>query len=273
MSPHARETRPFASEVKFLVDASTGARIRDWARLHMEPDPHGTGPFGDEYRTTSLYFDTEAWDVFHRRGSFGRSKYRVRRYGDAASVFLERKLRKPGILVKRRTTVALETLDRLVTPDLDPEWPGEWFRRRLQLRQINPVCLVSYARVARTAMTPDGAARLTLDADVQVAPQAGFEVAAWKSERTNGGRERTNGGAARGGPLLAAGAGHAVLDGQMILELKYRHNLPALFKRLVEEFALAPQRASKYRLGITALEAIRPPVAAVLSAGDVAPHA
>ena len=37
----------------------------------------------------------------------------------------------------------------------------------------------------------------------------------------------------------------------MILELKYRHHLPAIFKRLVEEFALEPQRASKYRLGMT----------------------
>jgi hypothetical protein len=51
-------------------------------------------------------------------------------------------------------------------------------------------------------------------------------------------------------------AGLPVLDGQVILELKYRHHLPLIFKRLVEEFALAPQRASKYRLGITALDPI-----------------
>ncbi|MEP6916209.1 MAG: polyphosphate polymerase domain-containing protein [Acidobacteriota bacterium] len=273
MSPHARETRPFASEVKFLVDADAGERIRDWARLHMEADPHGTGTFGDEYRTTSLYFDTGQWDVFHRRGSFGRSKYRIRRYGDASSVFLERKLRKPGILVKRRTTVGLDALDRLVTPEPDAEWPGDWFRRRLQLRRINPVCLVSYARMARSAMTPDGAARLTLDEDVRVLGQAGFEVAPWRHDRRIS-RERTHGGNGSGVlPVLAAAdAGQAVLEGQVILELKYRHNLPALFKRLVEEFALAPQSASKYRLGITALEAIRPSMAAVLPAGDAAPH-
>ncbi len=65
------------------------------------------GPFGDEYRTTSVYYDTPAYDVFHRRGSFGRSKYRIRRYGDEQTVFLERKLRQPAVLAKRRTSLSL----------------------------------------------------------------------------------------------------------------------------------------------------------------------
>src|SRR6185295_15683626 len=144
MSPHARETRPFASEIKFVIPAAVGAEIRDWARVNLEPDPYGGGPFNDQYHTASLYFDTSAGDVFHRRGSFGRSKYRVRRYGDASSVFLERKLRKPGILVKRRTIVGLDTLERLVAAEPDRDWPGDWFHRRLILRQIKPVCVVSY---------------------------------------------------------------------------------------------------------------------------------
>ena len=170
MSPHARETRPFASEVKFVVDAEVGSRIREWIRTNMEPDPHGVGRFNDEYRTTSLYFDTALGDVFHRRGSFGRSKYRVRRYGTASFVFLERKLRKPGILVKRRTTVDLETLDRLSYSRSHPNWPGDWFHRRLLLRRIKPVCQVSYSRTARFARTPEGPVRLTLDEDVRVVP-------------------------------------------------------------------------------------------------------
>jgi hypothetical protein len=259
MSPHARETRPFASEVKFLVDDVVGAKIREWARVHMDPDPHGTGAFGDEYHTTSLYFDTEAWDVFHRRGSFGRSKYRVRRYGDASSVFLERKLRQPGILVKRRTIVALDTLERLgAEPDRD--WPGDWFHRRLLLRRIKPVCLVSYSRMARTAATGDGPARLTLDDDVRVLDSARLEPGSPARGLCALGWEP--GSPAR--VLCALGwkpdplkhdAGLPVLERQVILELKYRHHLPAIFKRLVEQFALAPQRASKYRLGIAALAA------------------
>ena len=227
MSPHARETRPFATEVKFLVDADTGVRIREWVRANLEPDPYGGGPFKDEYQTTSLYFDTSRGDVFHRRGSFGRSKYRVRRYGAAAFVFLERKLRKPGILVKRRTTVALETIDRLSLSRSDPEWPGEWFHRRLLLRQITPICELSYSRTARFARTAEGPVRLTLDENVRVLPAVA--------------------------PRFSGAGGALVVPDQMILELKYRQHAPAIFKRLVQDFGLEPQRVSKYRLGMTAL--------------------
>lgn len=96
MAPHARETRPFAAEVKFVIPADLRQQVRSWARENLEPDPYGGGMFNDTYHTTSLYFDTAAGDVFHRRRSFGRSKYRVRRYGSANFVFLERKLRGPG---------------------------------------------------------------------------------------------------------------------------------------------------------------------------------
>ena len=139
MSPHARETRPFASEVKFVIPASRGSQIRDWARANLEPDPYGGGPVQRPVPHDQPVFRHDRGDVFHRRGSFGRSKYRVRRYGDASFVFLERKLRKPGILVKRRTIVALDSVDRLSEPLTDPDWPGEWFHRRLLLRQIQPV--------------------------------------------------------------------------------------------------------------------------------------
>jgi len=227
MSPHARETRPFASEIKFVLPTALAERIRDWARRNLEPDPYGGGQFNDWYHTASLYFDTADGKVFHRSGSFGRSKYRVRRYGEAEFVFLERKLRKPGVLVKRRTTVSLESIDRLSEPVSDPDWLGEWFHRRLLLRQIRPVCELSYARVARFARTAEGPARLTLDEDVRVVPADQ--------------------------PRFSGQVGTLVVPGQMILELKYRYRAPAIFKRLVEEFSLAPQRASKYRLGITAL--------------------
>jgi VTC domain-containing protein len=227
MSPDARETRPFASETKFVVPAALGEQIRTWARENLEPDPYGGGPLNDSYHTASLYFDTTAGDVFYRRRSFGRSKYRVRRYGEADFVFVERKLRKPGVLVKRRTIVPLDSIALLAEPVSDPEWPGEWFHRRLLLRQITPVCELSYARIARFARTAEGPARLTLDDDVRVT--------------------------AAHAPRFSGEIGTPVIPGQMILELKYRYRVPAIFKRLVEEFSLEPQRVSKYRLGMTTL--------------------
>jgi hypothetical protein len=226
MSPHTRETRAFANEIKFVVDEVLGEQIRQWARARLEPDPHGTGPFKDEYHTTSLYFDTTRFDVFHRRGSHGRAKYRVRRYGTADMVFLERKLRKPGILVKRRTLASADVLGRLHEQGMVEEWPGEWFRRRLLVRRLQPVCLVSYNRTARGALNGN-AARLTLD--------DGLRAVSTESAR------------------FVDEPGQPVLVGRMILELKYRQEIPAIFKQLVEEFALETQSASKYRLSMEAL--------------------
>jgi hypothetical protein len=230
----ARPSHPFAFETKFVVDGSTGRRIREWARTHLDPDPHGTGAHGDEYGIASLYFDTDAGDVFHRRASFGRAKYRVRRYGDAEVAFLERKLRKPGLLSKRRTIVGLDALHCLERHRTDPGWEGDWFHRRLLLRQQKPVCQVSYLRVARAASTADGPARLTLDDDLRVA--------------------------AASEPRFLHEGGRPVLPRRMVLELKYGRYVPAIFKRLVEELELEPQAASKYRLGMTVLGDARFPL-------------
>jgi hypothetical protein len=224
---HTRETRASASEIKFVIDPALGPSIGDWARAHLTADPHGTGAFGDEYETSSLYFDTAGLDVFHRRGSYARAKYRVRRYGQSDMVFLERKLRKPDLLIKRRTMDTMRALELLHKPAVESGCPGEWFHRRLLLRRLRPVCRVSYHRMARVVMCPEGLARLTLDSSLRTA-------------HVDSAR-------------FAEDPGIEFLGGQMVLELKYRVYLPALFRQLVEEFALVTTIASKYRLSMVAL--------------------
>jgi hypothetical protein len=49
------------------------------------------------------------------------------------------------------------------------------------------------------------------------------------------------------------GTGYPLLDGQNILELKYRIEIPAIFKELIERFKLQPQPVSKFRLGLDAM--------------------
>ena len=145
MSPSidSREKREFASEVKFLVSPELGEQVQQWARAHLQPDPYAGGEAGDRYQISSLYFDTPEFDVFHRRGSFGRSKYRVRRYGDAPIAFLERKLKTRGLLTKRRSIVRLEELSRLSDEDAGPDWSGGWFQRRLEARNLRSVCQIT----------------------------------------------------------------------------------------------------------------------------------
>lgn len=222
----AKETRVHAFEIKFVVDAQMGERIRAWARTFLDADPHGTGPFGDEYRTSTLYFDTAEGHVFHRWGSYGRAKYRIRRYGDSNVAFLERKLRRPGMLVKRRTQVALDELERSDEINASLLSSGAWFHRRTETRALSAVCQVSYTRMARALDTSTGSARLTLDQSLRVAPVSRVQ--------------------------FSSDAGEVVCSA-LILELKFKSHLPTIFKQLVEECHLSPQTASKYRLGMAAL--------------------
>ena len=56
-----------------------------------------------------------------------------------------------------------------------------------------------------------------------------------------------------------------------ILELKYRAEVPSLFKQLVEEFGLRPQATSKYRLGIAAINPVGTTNVATTQAGEAQP--
>lgn len=229
---HSRDVRRHASEIKFLVDADAAERIRVWARALLRADPHGAGIHGDEYRTRSLYFDTADYDVFRRRGSFGRGKYRIRRYGDDETVFLERKMRQAAVLAKRRTRTSLETLTCLVQPSIDFTWAGNWFHRRLRARRLHPVCQVAYQRMARTFVRDGEVMRLTLDTDLRARVLRDVRF-----------------GRGVGVPLLAT----LPVNADAILELKFTGAAPALFRQLVEDLALHPQPASKYRLAASTL--------------------
>src|ERR1044072_7188388 len=112
-STKLRENRAFAAEIKFYVPPDRVDALREWARGRLRPDPHGGGAFGDTYQTNSLYFDTADFDVFYSRGSYGRSKYRVRRYDNASELFFERKLKTRDYVTKRRSIVDLPELVRL----------------------------------------------------------------------------------------------------------------------------------------------------------------
>jgi hypothetical protein len=220
------ETREAAREIKFLVTPDMADSMLEWARSRLAPDPYAGGTTGDAYQTTSLYFDTETFAVYRRHGSFKRSKYRVRRYGSADVIFLERKLRTDHLLNKRRTIVPLSDLPFVTNPS-DTTWPGCWFAKRLASRQLLPACQITYQRHARVGMGPYGPYRLTFDDGIIVRPASAL--------------------------AFQYGDGLPVLTSHTIVEMKFRLELPAVFKHLVETFALQPTSVSKYRLGLDAL--------------------
>ena len=211
-------------ETKFLIPLERADAILDWARRNMDADPHGNGENRDEYVVQSIYLDTADWHVFRKLGSYGRAKYRIRRYSDENWLFLERKMKRSGIVRKRRTTIDLRDL-----PNFKNHINGLWYDKRLTLRQLKPTCYIQYHRVARQKMTSDGKLRLTLDRDLKF----NTDVTPWFWPERDG---------------------QAVLQDKAILELKYPQELalPALAKQVIAEFNLSPTAASKYRTAIRA---------------------
>ena len=224
-----RESRAFVQEMKFLVSPEQADGIREWARVNLSPDPHAGGAAGDEYRVTSLYLDTEDLAVFERRGSYGRSKYRVRRYGESNRIFLERKLKTRNRVGKIRSIVGADEVAMLERLESPKKWAGHWFHQRVQVRELAPVCQISYSRMARMGMSESGPIRLTVDQDLRATVVNRYAFA----------------------PVDAS----VVLSpDQRILELKYKAEIPGLFKELMQKFDLRPQPSSKYRLAVAALE-------------------
>jgi len=220
LDPRARGK--LAREIKFVVSPELAAEVHTWARVHLEPDPCGTGRYADAYSITSLYLDTKDYDVLRRQGSFARAKYRIRRYGESAAVYLERKLKNQGLVGKRRTAIDEGLLDLLAKPPAG-DWAGDWFHRRVALRQLAPICQISYQRHARLGRVPEGNIRLTIDDQIRAWP-----VARWNFVPNRGGT-----------PLNA---------GFCIVEIKYKQQLPALFEQLLLRYPLAPANLSKLRL-------------------------
>jgi len=225
---NSRETRDFAREMKFLLDEQLAPALREWARARLTRDSFGSGPHGDDYTTTSLYFETPQFDVYHRRGSYGRSKFRIRRYGEADIVFLERKFRTNRLLAKRRTTVPIAEMDHLAGPAPDRSWPGYWFHRRVMLRRLDPLIQMSYHRTARVGTAGAGPIRMTIDTNLRVLPMP----------------DRA----------FIPGVGFPLIEGKCIMELKFRMHAPALFKELMDTFKLVPSPISKYRIGLSVLD-------------------
>lgn len=226
-------------ETKFLIPLEKAPAILEWGRREMDGDPHGNGEHADEYLVQSIYLDTPEWHVFRKIGSYGRAKYRIRRYSDENWLFLERKLKRGGIVRKKRSTIGLDEL-----PNFQNHVNGLWYDRRLSLRQLKPACYIQYHRVARQKMTSDGLLRLTLDRALFF----NTNVSPWFWPGTGGTQFLTD---------------------RAILELKYPQSLalPALAKKIVTEFNLSPGPASKYRMALRASH-LAPQVMALVSESD-----
>ena len=165
---------PAAYELKFLLTEDQAAAAADRVRTRLSPDPHADPALGGAYRTTSIYTDTPRFDVLRRNGDYATSKCRVRRYGAAGPVFLERKDKDRNRVRKCRATVPADDLAILSRRHAPADWVGGWFHQQLASRELSPVCRISYERVAFMGATEGGTVRVTFDRNIRGEPADGW---------------------------------------------------------------------------------------------------
>lgn len=220
-----------AYELKFHVPDRVAVEVEAWANASgMSVDPHGDPARGGVYDTTTLYLDTAALDVYHRRPGYARRKYRLRRYGADTAVHLECKTKRGDLVRKERTGIAGDELSLLADTVTPEAWGGHRFHGELSQRRLLPACIVAYTRLAFIGACPEGPLRVTIDRDARSVLRTDWSL-----------------------DLLEPGEGKPVLTGHAIVELKYLTAVPLPFKELLAKLTLNPGGVSKYRLSRAAL--------------------
>lgn len=242
-----------AHEFKFVLPASKAARIEELAKQSLLMDPHckatenRNSPKPDAYRVQSMYLDTPSLDVLNRTFHTPNTKYRIRRYGNSETVFLERKSKVRGELIKQRITTDIATLPEIDLAIAKPIHEiDDWFVQEIKNHQLKPVCVVQYFRQAFYSEQVSDVEPLRLTLDYQLCSKAcrtkQFSDQAWHSAESSL-------------ELQMDPLGFIVGD-QIILELKFAGSMPALFKKWMIELDITPRRFSKFRTTMQAYEGL-----------------
>lgn len=237
----ARESEP-VWEIKFLLSAALAEEVERWACEHLASDARSAagGRCASASLVSTLCLDTPELDLFHRSQGYRRRSFRVRRYGDAPWLWLERRTRRRGRVSTRRVAIPDRELDRLAgSPDEfdghgrgtpQPEWIGAWFHERLHARRLRPACWIGSSRTAFEGPLSGEPIRLSLDREVRGSLVGESSSNPWSAL-----------------DLDASHHGSRPLTDCAVLELKVAHAIPHAFKSLMFALRLSPSSFSKYR--------------------------
>lgn len=231
-------------EIKFLLPKDPAQELIACARQFLAPDPHAYAEEGDGYAVYSLYFDDDRFMTYLSAGVERLPKYRIRRYGEGNTLFLERKSKPEGKVKKHRTAVQAEELTYLEATEPPSEWSGRWFHKRLRKRGLRPVCFISYKRLARLGQMEGQYVRFTLDREIYCTPASQLGIP---------------------GPLQE----QATPINIVIAEIKFEHSLPTAFAEVISKYKLTPVQVSKYKWGVEACSLVPLPLEESLNRGEL----
>ncbi len=220
-------------EFKYRITPHTYYALRNALAAHMRRDYFTERASGCRYFVRSLYYETAAHDIYAQKmsGDFARVKYRLRSYGKSADprqpIRAELKVRRGEALSKYQCFVSMDEYEQFIRqqywgarahPVLDE------FARGVHLLGLQPAVLVDYHREGFEAR--DGSrVRVTFDHKV---------------------------GSTQATSLFPVGEPFFRVHhpGEVVLEIKFRHDPPRWLGPLVRAYGLRLVANSKFTQGI-----------------------
>lgn len=227
-------------EFKYVLRAARRDEVEAELQHFVQFDPYVQDRPGHEYCVRSLYFDDPGFAAYHQKqdGQHTRAKFRLRTYtralAEPAPVFLEIKGRWNNLVFKHRTPLDPgfdraargDALCRAILAHTGKDAVHGEFEFQLFRRQLRPVVLVDYLRRPYVSRF-DPEFRLTFDHELT---------------------------AAATDTLFPAAANHRrLVPGCTVMEVKFRHQVPAWFHRIVQAYELRRVSFSKVCAGTEAL--------------------
>lgn len=230
-------------EFKYLLPKAKREAVEGDMQYFLDYDPFVVDKPGHKYLVRSLYYDDPVYSCFHDKicGIRTRSKFRIRTYATDPDknvpLYLEIKGRHNNLVFKHRTPIEKGSIDwtelqgrhlsDAVVTNIGDCPVREQFRFELARKRLSQVALIDYMRRPYLSKFDPGF-RVTFDESLR----------ATRTEK-----------------MFPSDKFHSkkVLAGYTVLEVKFRHHLPAWFHRVIQVHELRRISISKICAGMETL--------------------
>jgi hypothetical protein len=227
-------------EFKYVLRADLRREVESALGYFVQLDPFVAAQPHKKYFVRSLYFDDPDFGCYFAKidGQLHRAKFRLRTYAREpnadAAVYLELKGRHDSLVFKQRTPVRTgagaefmpdqHDVTRRILAHATPSPVLERFQFEVERKRLVPVMLIDYERRPYVSKY-DPEFRLTFDDQLR---------------------------ATRTQSLFPGPTDHCrdLLTGYTVMEVKFRHHVPAWFHRILQSYGLRRQSVSKICKGM-----------------------